>query len=467
MKAAILGLVLSFAVGGAAFAQDAPAAGVAPAPGVAPWGQRTLDRLPDPVVVKGSEVDGLLGKKIDRLGVFVRGQGGWLPVPYQIDQRDGEGMLIFPFGPKSNRAKGTGRLEPQDEIVFMAADAGDRWAPSAAPAPEGAGSGVEIGLADPLGAGRGWAYLFDFSGEFPRSDRDYVSFDPRTARIASDHMFFKYAPAQDKIYYEEIGVPTSGGGTGREFIDRLKLRIYIKTRLWFSLTFDEDEWDSSVGRWIDGPVRVVRQIENELRFLGVAIAPTILVDAMYYRDFHVAPTTIHQTVNIPAIAKEAWFKFAIDMNENGKGMRYYRPSPGAEDPWHAVDGKMEDDEEDLDPKHPDWHLVTGSHGTHLLRVEMPEPLVPVTDLYYLDDETNEDEPEGTPGSIGEVGYKFDLFPLEQGVYKMRVFNIFPPRFKAGDEDRYQAMIDHPLERVFEPIRAAVDATGGGAAPAAQ
>ncbi|MCA9771770.1 MAG: hypothetical protein KC466_05135 [Myxococcales bacterium] len=454
MKTWIVSVSIVSVLASAALAQtpapEAPS-GVAPAPGVAPWGQANLVARPDPVVITGAEIPSFVGASLKSLGVFTRVQAHWVPIPYQFDERDPDGLLVFPYGPKSDRARATGRLKDRDELVFLAADGGDRWSPTAAPMPDGAVGGTEIGLHDPVDGTEAWAYLFQFSGDFPRSDRDYVSFDAAEARVTTDHMYFKYSPAQDKIYYDEIGVPRSGGGTGVNFIDRLKLRIHIKTRLWFSLSFDEDEWDSSVGRWIDGPVRVVREIQNELRFLGVAIAPTILVNAMYYRDFHVAPTLIHQTVNIPAIAKEAWFKFAIDLNENGKGMRYYRPSPGAKNPWHQIDGKMEPDEEALDPKLPDWHLVTGPQGTHLLRVEMPEPLVPVTNLYYVDDVTNEDDPEGTPGSIGEVGYKFDLFPLEQGVYNMRVFNIFPPNYKVGDEALYQRMIDTPLEIRLEAI----------------
>ncbi len=161
----------------------------------------------------------------------------------------------------------------------------------------------------------------------------------------------------------------------------------------------EDEWDDEVTAYLEGPIRVIRQERNRLTFAGIEIVPTLLVDAMYFPDFHLAPVQVDQTIHFPSIAREAWFKLAMDWNESAKGMRYDRPrpgaAPGAADAWHTIDGVTTPGERKLDDQNPDWHLVTGAPGTFLWWVEMPPPLVPVTHLTYTDDAATADPPRAS------------------------------------------------------------------------
>ncbi len=80
-----------------------------------------------------------------------------------------------------------------------------------------------------------------------------------------------------------------------------------------------------------------------------------------------------------------------------------------------------------------------------------EPPAPVTDLTYTDDLTTEDDPENVPGSIGEVAFKFDLFPLEKGNYDMRLFYMYPEHWQPGDEKTWLTMIDKPLKPTATPL----------------
>ncbi len=412
-------------------------------------GAKTLHRVPDPIVLTGDAAATLVGKKLDQLGLFALRASGLASIPFQVDEKTAAGNYVFPGGKEANPGDGNGLLDKQDELVFMADDSGARL--DGAAWPEGAADAAEIAISDPVDGTSGYVYLFAFDGKAPRSNVDYVSYDPAQEKITAEHYSMQYTPGKDHIFFSSITIPTSAGGSGVNFVDRLKLRTYIKTKLLIPLSFDEEEWDSKVAAYMDGPVRAMRMVKNRLSFMGIEVSPTVQVFATYYRDFHQAPAKIQQTVDFPSIAREAWFKLSVDLNESAKGMKYYRPAPGTKDPWHVVDGATTADEKELDPKQPNWHLLTGKPGTFLWFVEMPKPLAPVTDLTYTDDVTAEDDPENVPGSIGEVAFKFDLLPLEKGNYDMRLFYMYPESWQPGDEKAWLTMIDKPLKPTVTPL----------------
>ncbi len=417
---------------------------------------KTLHRVPDAVIVTGEALTGLGGQRLERLGLFAIGADGALaPIPFQIDEKTADGSrYVLTAGKEANASQAKGALGLHDELVFLAGDTGARFATGGA-WPEHAERGAEIEVRDPVSGGLGWAYLFVFPGAAPRSDVRYVHYDRARDVIEARSYSLGYTPGHDVVYFSSASVPKKAGGTGSNFVDRLKLRTYVKTLLWFAVSFDEDEWDDEVTAYLEGPIRVIRQERNRLTFAGIEVAPTLLVDAMYFPDFHLAPVQVDQTIHFPSIAREAWFKLAMDWNESAKGMRYYRPRPGAAagaaDAWHTIDGVTTPDERHLDDQNPDWHLVTGAPGTFLWWVEMPPPLVPVTHLTYTDDAAATDPPESTPGSIGEIAYKFDLFPLEEGTYHMRLFYMFPPHWEPGAEKPWIDMIKRPVTTAVVPL----------------
>ena len=80
----------------------------------------SLSRPYSPVIFKGENVPGLLGKQTTKIKAY-RYQSAtqvWEAVPFQIDERDAADLSFF--GTKN------GLLDAVDEIVFMAQDAGDR-----------------------------------------------------------------------------------------------------------------------------------------------------------------------------------------------------------------------------------------------------------------------------------------------------------------------------------------------------
>jgi hypothetical protein len=159
----------------------------------APAGASSLARPADPVVLRGAQLQfPLRGAPPVDLVAF-RFDGGWIQIPVQVDERDikdfgdiygpaadwGTGVALEQYadegtftGPDSDPA-----LDDDDEIAFMAADAGSRPPTYAEPSGVLAESGVEVLLYDPLDGGLGYVYLFLQTGGLdPGAGQQYVDY---------------------------------------------------------------------------------------------------------------------------------------------------------------------------------------------------------------------------------------------------------------------------------------------------
>ena len=81
----------------------------------------TLIRDLDPVVVLGSAMPDFAGVPLAQLFVYKYSGGAWSQIPWQFDEVVGSAIV----------SSDNGLLDAQDQLVFMAADAGDQAPPSA------------------------------------------------------------------------------------------------------------------------------------------------------------------------------------------------------------------------------------------------------------------------------------------------------------------------------------------------
>jgi hypothetical protein len=156
-----------------------------------------IARPSDPVVLTGADLPRVTGVAPNELVAFAyhRFDGGWEQVPVQVDERHRAdlqdvhaGITQYSFeavvysdagtltGPDPNPT-----IDANDEIVFMARDAGGRVRDSGVAPPAGtvAGSGVELHVADSrAGSNQAWLYLFRHDGSL-RGDAgvDYVDYE--------------------------------------------------------------------------------------------------------------------------------------------------------------------------------------------------------------------------------------------------------------------------------------------------
>ena len=135
----LLGAVLTTCWATALAAADVPLAGIGPCGPIA--------RRHEPIEMSVIRLRRLGGTPIDRIGMVAYRDGKAQPIPFQVDERKpGKGGFAMDGGSEPTTDDRPGVLDPDDLLVFMACDAGER-APSGTPP---AAAGREIRLDDPF-----------------------------------------------------------------------------------------------------------------------------------------------------------------------------------------------------------------------------------------------------------------------------------------------------------------------------
>lgn len=117
--------------------------------------QNSLTRQRDPIVVQGSRLAALSGAALDDLFVYSYTDSTWRQIPFQFDE-------VEPIGNTYVRTE-DGLLDSNDELAFLARDAGLQ-APPGAWIPDGLSTGFaryELRVVDPLHPSeQAWAYVY-------------------------------------------------------------------------------------------------------------------------------------------------------------------------------------------------------------------------------------------------------------------------------------------------------------------
>ncbi|MCG8608784.1 hypothetical protein MJD09_27835, partial [bacterium] len=238
------------------------------------WAQdKTLDRDLEPVVLAGSEFP-LFAESdyaFSELFLFAYHAADhlWQEIPFQFDERND--MLEYVM----DDAGAT--LDANDELVFMARDAGDR-APLNAWIEDLVSRSTcryEIGVEDPITGHMGWAYLF-FSSTLENDPTvgDYVAYAASNTGNAGEDTV---RSAGYEIANGPSGLPTDlmilsdGGaglnkqamGIGLDIIDRLTFSARVRV-LFSNITVTENNISISSNAVKDGPVRLLVNRQGNL-----------------------------------------------------------------------------------------------------------------------------------------------------------------------------------------------------------
>lgn len=356
-------------------------------------GSLTRDR--DPVVLTGADIAALTGLPVDDIVAF-KYLGGWIQIPVQIDERkvvdygvvydDGVyGVTTLAYtdpntytGPDTDLA-----FDSDDELAFMAKDAGDR-AGSGAAEPTGVvpDSGFELEITDPLDGGTGYVYLFASDGMLPPdAGQDYVTyvFDLLAGEYIPDYKTNKGPNPEDSEasspYYrthfsdrwvrDEVNVH-AGASTGVDILDRHKNLFYVGYCLRSEDTFSKGEGAFFVNK--DGPVRGIRS------YMGANSGPlTQRVHHFYERRQDIAThLRVHE---IPSMMD------LYDYSSAATGMSYYNDL--------NLSGVLVDGVPDSITTGPiAWEMVTGVQGSLLISLGFETDITPDTYWsHYSDDIT--------------------------------------------------------------------------------
>jgi hypothetical protein len=300
----------------------------------------TLSRPLDPVVLSGASLPAFTGLSPGRIVGFRFGSGGWQQVPVQVDER---ALLdiVTPYGPLAagsgyppspanlrvlfytDASTYTGAdpapgFDADDELVFMAKDAGGRAPGSALPAGVVAGSGREVAVTDPLG-GLGYVYLFENAGSLTQSaGASYVSY---TSNLTTTSGFpanisgtnaenTTISTARYRWHFSSEWVSdelTLVVGSNTDILDRYK-SFFANG----SCIRHEDAFSAAENAFVTvkaGPLRVIRS------YLGAVSGPLTQRTHLFYEGRHdiINDLRVH---NIPSIQD------AFDYAPAAAGMSY-------------------------------------------------------------------------------------------------------------------------------------------------
>ncbi|MFQ5665379.1 MAG: hypothetical protein ACE5I7_03005 [Candidatus Binatia bacterium] len=363
-------------------------------------GTGILGRPADPVVLPGAAVPSLDGISPGALVAF-RYLSGWSQIPVQVDERaminfdavynnsaqcSGCNITVLDYtdsgtftGPDPNPA-----LDPDDEIVFMARDAGARPASFSEPAGVVPGSGVEVTVTDPIGLQTAYVYLFEQMGALDQgAGRQYVDYqfvllsgaykatykidkgpNPEDSSVTTSHYMCHFS---DRWIQDELRV-FAGSASSAEILDRHKNLFAPDV-----CSRSEDTFSHAEGAFVinkSGPVRAIRS------YVGANSGPLTQREHLYYerREDIATLLRVHPIQGVmdfydysPAATGMV---YRNDLNQSGV----------------TIDGVPDSVTAGLFG----WELVTGQQGslTHVgsVQTSIALPVTAVTS-YYLDDTT--------------------------------------------------------------------------------
>jgi hypothetical protein len=182
---------------------------------LAPRAVTALDRVEDPVVITGSLLPAFDGVPLPELAVYAYRSGDWQAVPFQIDEVSITGTYVI---------SDDGLLDANDEVVFMAGDAGEPVSAALWPADVQARlkSRYAITVSDPLSASQqAWVYLYR-STTLTRSNAIYVNWTQNVQTAAALSYTAAFSPTRF-LGLADLYI----NGNGVDILDRQKIRVEL------------------------------------------------------------------------------------------------------------------------------------------------------------------------------------------------------------------------------------------------
>jgi hypothetical protein len=438
-----------------------------------------------PIVVEGRALAPLLGRPIPNLRLLGWRDGGWRPVPFQIDPRvllrrpDRYDRLVHVLdGPDGADAGAARVLGPDDELVFLSGDAGPAPPASALP-PSGSRGGALIGV-----AGAGAVALFAFDRPPPASPRRYVAYDPAHDRIDARAYTLGFSRAHPSVF-DTLRIRPAPGVTGGapdgppNLVDTVKIRVRGRFLHAIPLRRTEADFQTERAGARAGPVRVVRGSRQRLAlWLGIK-SPLVEEEQIFYPDDFEFPIWFVKSSALNRVASRLSVSAGPDLSGAALGMRV---RVAGDERAFLVDGRMDASERALSGENAPWSLIYGAPGAVLSRIaafpvhassgtqgaERDPKRLPAAPfrLTYLDDRARRDPPEREPGQIGALAWAFpDLAKLPPGEYHWTIRTRVMPRFAPGDERALLADLENPPAVRVTPLPAARQDPAAAPAPA--
>lgn len=382
--------------------------------------KKTLNRPFDQVTVLGVEYSGFSGVPVDEIFLFAYDStaGVWGIIPFQIDERDTSGSLL---GTDTEIG-----LDDDDEIVFMARDAGDRAPKSWIDNSSSQSSGrCETRIS---GDGEAWVYAYRIpTGAPPLNPTDYVDYTLPPNETAADTVSgqaYVIANAANG-FPNSLSIQPSGGGTGVDILERQEISIDLTIPVLGDFSLNEtDNFISTGVNFKDGNIRVVRELIMDIELFGLPVFTDVVLPVNYYgysveilADFFI-PDSLDLNATITKVQQ------SFNLNSNAIGMSLFNVNNSN----IAIDGVPDviDSSVVLFPGGINRVLLTGPEGNCVYNFKIPE--LGDSQLLFYEDLADSN-------SYGNTGFVFSGSDIE-GAAPLGLTILFPGSITPGQESDF-------------------------------
>ncbi|MFQ6113997.1 MAG: hypothetical protein ACE5NG_07885 [bacterium] len=379
---------------------------------------KSLDRDLEPVIMQGSAFPDFLGASISEIDnelflyAYRASEQIWEQIPFQFDEKDLSGSF---FNVNGDDAVG---LDANDELVFMAKDAGDRAFTWIDDIDSQTFVRYEIEVTDPLAPDKkAWAYLYRSNTlRLDPNLTDYVVyFESKTGNAGEDtvrSIFYEIAHSTNG-FPKDLIIPGSAGGNSQDILDILKFRASVKVGLFITVDINEEniallESESDSVRVKDGLVRVIRELDAtfsiDLGILGTQRFDFDTPPILNYPYSSSIDLSVPDVSDINATVSSG--RMSFDLNSSAADLNMKFVSANNPEPGFTIDGiPTEVPEKEIDSVLPDnnWIYVNGSQGTVVHLFPLSTSVGGTRELYYKDDGSVDNDDTGDKMSFGDTG----------------------------------------------------------------
>ena len=348
--------------------------------------QTQIQRKYEPIILKCDTLSDFQGFKIDHLYMFSynAAMDQWQMVPFQFDEINLAGDEAEKYFLPDDSL-----LDEDDELVFMAADLGDKaergsWVPGTDTLR------IELAFYDSTDHSSGYVYLYHSDktlGTIP--DWYKMQYDAENDRVSSVNYVVGF---NNTGQLGDVSIKSLSGEIGTDIFDRIKIRIYLSFFSFF-LAADEDSVRLNRAYAKQGPVRVIRNMEGSFLYRPYFSEETFTQTSFFYPYnawFKLIDIPIGQIKSVPGLKIDE-FRVSWDYSSNAKNMFFY--SEFNKQQTILIDGNKANDNVDITcyPNDLNWTMITGNEGT-MLNIFYVPPFGDNIQLYYH---------EATDGSTGD------------------------------------------------------------------
>jgi hypothetical protein len=225
-----------------------------------------------PVTLRGDQLGSLVGEFGARLKVFAYRSSNFVLVPFQVDQKLPNGDYALTGGPDATAANDRAVLGPDDEIVVMRDDFGDRVADRRAlpiNSVEIAAPGVNGSICYAYVAAVNWR---------GRTLKRYVNYDANHEEVTTSSYSLQL---RNELPAEFSFLGTKSGGT-EQTVTKFEADADASLFNHFSIHFGDSNIQSELLAYRIGPIRIIRKVRLRVS-LGFGIhSPAIIREDFFY-----------------------------------------------------------------------------------------------------------------------------------------------------------------------------------------